>query len=61
MAGYWYPPDDHAAEVCSGQGAAHSVSGEAPPADPAERVRQVAEEVARKPMPKPQPRRMGFY
>jgi hypothetical protein len=40
-------------------GSAHSVSGDAPDDDPAEQVRLVAEEVSRKPMPRPV-RKMGF-
>lgn len=60
MGGYWFPPDDLALEPQTFQGSGHSVSNEPPPADPAERVREVAEEVAGKPMPRPQPRRIGF-
>lgn len=60
MAGFWYPPDDHAPEPLPFSGAAHSVSGDVPQQDPAERVRQVAEEVARKPMPRAPVRRIGF-
>lgn len=60
MAGYWYPPDDHAMEPQTFQGSGHSVSSEPPPSDPAEQVRQVAEEVARKPMPRAPIRRIGF-
>lgn len=59
MAGYWYPPDDHAMEPQQSNGSAHSVSSDAPDEDRAEKVRRVAEEVSRKPMPRPQ-RRMGF-
>ena len=60
MAGYWYPPDDHAQEPQQSNGSAHSVSSEQPEDDPAERVRKVAEEVSRKKMPRPPPRRIGF-
>jgi hypothetical protein len=60
MAGFWYPPDDHAMEPQTFQGSGHSVSSEPPPECPAERVRQVAEEVARKPMPRAPIRRIGF-
>ena len=60
MSGFWYPPDDQAPDPQTFSGSAHSVSGEAPPVDKAEAVRKVAEEVSRKPMPRPAPRRMGF-
>lgn len=61
MAGYWYPPDDHAPDAYQpAQGSAHSVSSDAPDADPAERVRKVAEEVSRKPIPRVPLRRIGF-
>lgn len=60
MAGYWFSPDDYAPEPPTVQGSGHSVSSEPPPNDPAEEVRKVAEEVARKPMPRPAPRRIGF-
>jgi len=59
MSGFWYPPDDQAPDPQIFSGSAHSVSGEKPEDSPAERVRKVAEEVSRKPMPRPV-RRMGF-
>ena len=59
MAGYWYPPDDHAQEPQQSHGSAHSVSGEGPDEDRAEQVRRVAEEVSRKPLTLPK-RRIGF-
>lgn len=60
MAGYWYTPDDCAPAPQTISGSGHSVSSEPPARDAAERVRQVAEEVARKPMPRPALRRIGF-
>ena len=60
MSGFWYPPDDQAREPETFSGSAHSVSGEKPDECKAEAVRKVAEEVSRKPMPRPAPRRMGF-
>lgn len=60
MAGYWYAPDDHAMEPQITHGSGHSVSSDVPPDDPAEEVRRIAEEVSRKPMPRPAPRRIGF-
>ena len=59
MSGYWYAPDDHAAEPQLTHGSAHSVSAEPPVLDRAEEVRRVAEEVSRKPMPRPV-KRVGF-
>ena len=60
MSGFWYPPDDQAPDTQTFSGSAHSVSGEKPDDCPADRVRRVAEEVSRKSMPRPAPRRMGF-
>ena len=60
MSGFWYPPDDQAPEPPTFSGSAHSVSGEAAPEDKGEVVRKIAEEVARKPMPRPDVRRIGF-
>lgn len=60
MSGFWYPPDDQAPEPQTFHGSAHSVSSEPSPEDRAEAVRRVAEEISRKPMPRPAPRRLGF-
>jgi hypothetical protein len=60
MSGYWYAPDDHADEPQTTHGSAHSVSGDGPDRDRAEEVRRVAEEVARRPIPRPA-RKLGFY
>ena len=61
MTGFWYPPDDHEpAAQQPGQGSAHSVSQEQPDHDPADAVRKVAEEITRRPIPRPAPRKMGF-
>lgn len=61
MGGFWHPPDDSAMEPQQFSGSAHSVSSDQPPNDPAEKVREVAEKMARKALPKPAPKRMGFY
>ena len=61
MSGYWHVPDDYAYEPPVVSGSAHSVSGDAPDRDPAEKVREIAEKIARKPIPRPAPRRMGFF
>ena len=42
------------------QGAAHSVSSEAPDRDVVAELRAVVEEVTGKPLPPPRARRMGF-
>ena len=63
MSGFWEAPDDYAESVDSGHGSAHSVSsdhGKTKGEKRAEAVRRVAEEVGRKPIPRPSPRRMGF-
>ena len=63
MGGYWEAPDDYATPVDSGHGSAHSVSSDRldeTGEDRAEKVRRVAEEVTRKKMPRPAPRRIGF-
>lgn len=60
MSGYVFVPDDLAYEVPITHGSAHSVSGDEPERDPAEQVRRVAEEVTRRPMPRPV-RKFGFY
>ena len=60
MGGYWYAPDDHAADSGTTHGSAHSVSDAKPEKSAAEKVRDVAEEVSRKVMPKPPVRRIGF-
>lgn len=60
MSGFWFPPDDFASEPQQFSGSAHSVSGEKPEDDAAEKVRKVAEEIARKPLPKQPKRRIGF-
>ena len=59
VSGYWYAPDDHAADPQTTHGSAHSVSGDGPLRDRAEEVRRVAEEVSRKTMPRPV-KRFGF-
>jgi hypothetical protein len=41
-------------------GSAHSISGDCGPEDRAAQVRQIAEEVSGKEMPKPPARRIGF-
>lgn len=60
MGGFWDAPWDYAEAPQPFNGSAHSVSSDAPEQDRAEQVRKVAEEVARKPMPRPAPRRIGF-
>lgn len=60
MSGFWFPPDDMAAGAQTFHGSAHSVSSEPPPEDRAAAVRRIAEEVARKPMPRPPVRKIGF-
>lgn len=60
MGGYWHSPDDYQQDAGTFSGSAHSVSSDKPDDDKADQVRKVAEEIARKPIPRPAPRRMGF-
>lgn len=53
MSGYWEAPDDYAEVQNTFSGSAHGVNTDRPNKD-------LAEEVARRPMPRPAPRRMGF-
>jgi septum formation inhibitor-activating ATPase MinD len=57
MSGFWMIPDDYEYAQATFNGSAHSISEEVS-ADPAQAVRDIAEEVTGKEFPA---RRIGFY
>ena len=60
MSGFWEAPNDYSPDTGTFNGSASYASADKATEDRADQVHRVAEEVTGKPIPRNQPRRIGF-